>query len=136
MGLIGEGVDILKLVNKAQNADLYKQLGEWIDKVLDLQRQNEELTAERNQLREQVRFKGVLERVAGHTFVQGDDEEICPRCAEVKAIPVHLIPQHSKLLPFQKAACPECKIEFHHSVPMKRTELLRQLDGSAGQGSN
>jgi hypothetical protein len=122
MGLIGEGVDILKLVNKAQNADLYMQLGQWIDKVLDLQRQNDELTTERNQLREQVRFNGVLERVDGHTFVQGDDEEICPRCAEVKSIAVHLIPQRSKHPPFQRAGCPECKIELQHNVPMTRTK--------------
>ena len=121
MGLIGEGMDVLKLVNKAQNADLYMQLGAWIDKVLDLQRQNDELTTEKNQLREQVRFKAVLERVDGHTFVQGDDEEICPRCAEARSIAVHLIPQHSRHAPFQKAGCPECKIEFHHNVPMKRT---------------
>ncbi len=81
MGVISEGVDILKLVNKAQNADLYKQLGEWIDKVIELQKENEELRVERNQLREQVRFKAVLERINGHTFVQGGDEEICPSCA-------------------------------------------------------
>ena len=120
MTLIGEGVDILKLVNKAQNADLYKQIGEWIEKVLDLQKKNEELTAERNELREQLRFKGTLERIKGHTFVQGDEEEICPRCAEVDAKPVHLFPVHSKHPPFQKAGCPACKTEFSHNIPYTR----------------
>jgi hypothetical protein len=44
VGVIGEGVDLLKLVDKGVNADLYKQLGEWIDKVGNLQREVEELS--------------------------------------------------------------------------------------------
>ena len=126
MGIVSEGVDLLKLANKVQNADLYKELGSWIDKVTDLQKENEELKAERNQLREQVRFKGILERIKGHTFVQGDDEEVCPRCAEVEYVSVHLIPQHSKLPPFQKASCPKCRIEFNHNMPYTRQMLAQK----------
>lgn len=124
MTLIGEGVEIMKLVDKARNVELYKELGVWIDKVLELQKSNDELTAERNRMRDQLEFKGRIERLSGHSFVEGDDEEICSRCAEVKSVPVHLIPQHSKHAPFQKAACPECKIEFHHNRPMLRHELV------------
>ena len=125
MSLIGEGVYILKLVNKAQNADLYKEIGEWIEKVLDLQKRNDELTTERNQLREQARFKGILERVNGHTFAQGDDEEICPRCAEADSKAVHLISVHSKQRPYQKAGCPNCKLEMSHNIPYTRALASR-----------
>jgi hypothetical protein len=125
MGLIGEGWDILKLVNKAQNAELYKELGEWIDKVVELQKQNEELTSQRNQLREQVRFKGVLERINGHIFIQGDDEEICPRCAEVDMRPVHLLRLHSQRPPFVKATCPACGLAMDHNVPFSRERALQ-----------
>jgi hypothetical protein len=126
MGLISEGVDLLKLANRAQNADLYKQLGEWIDKVTELHKQNEELTVERNQLREQVRFKGMLERINGHTFVEGDDEEICSRCAEVDLRPVHLARLHSKHPPFVKATCPACKLEMDHNVPFNRARASKE----------
>jgi len=34
---ISEGVDLLNLLDKAKNADLYKKLGEWIEKVQSLQ---------------------------------------------------------------------------------------------------
>jgi hypothetical protein len=46
VGVIGEGVDLVELVDKGVNADLYKQLGEWIDidKVGNLQREVEELS--------------------------------------------------------------------------------------------
>ncbi|MFZ0661387.1 MAG: hypothetical protein WAM66_01735 [Acidobacteriaceae bacterium] len=120
MGIVSEGVDVLKLVNKVQNADLYRELDGWIDKVRDLQKENEIFREERDSLREQVRFKGVIERVNGHVFIQGEDEEVCPKCAEVDLKPIHLIPHHSKHAPFQKAWCPKCEIEFQHNVPYSR----------------
>jgi len=110
MSLIGEGMEILSLVNKAQNADLYKDLGSWIEKVLSLQLQVDELTAERNNLREQLRFKGTLERINRHAFVQGDDEEICPRCADVDRRPVHLVARW--WMGMMQSVCPQCKLEL------------------------
>jgi len=125
MGLIGEGIEILNLVNKAQNAELYKELGEWIDKVGELQKQVEALTGERNDLREIVRFRGVYERINGHAFVQGDDEEICPRCAEVDSRPVHLARKHSKFGGL-RAGCTQCPVELRHGSPYSRQTALRE----------
>ena len=125
MGLVSEGVDLLKLANKVQNVDLYKQLAEWVDKVTELQKENETLREERDKLSGQLRFKGALERINGHVFVEDDDDEICPRCAESELVPIHLLPHHSKHAPFQKAWCPKCQTEFHHNVPYSRT-LARQ----------
>jgi hypothetical protein len=120
MGIIGDGMEILGLINKAQNADLYRQVGEWIDKVAELQKQNDELRTEVKDLRDKLRFKGVIERINGHVFIQGDDEEVCPRCAEVDLRPVHLIPHRSKFPPYQKAFCPSCEREFQHNLPYSR----------------
>jgi|SRR6185437_8915413 len=125
MGIVSEGVDLLRLVNKAQSVDLYRELGAWIDKVADLQKENDALRQERDALKEQVRFKSVIERVNGHLFIQGEDEEICPRCAEADLQPIHLIPHHSKQAPFQKAWCPKCQIEFQHNAPYSRTLASR-----------
>lgn len=127
MSLIGEGIELLKLLDKAKNAELYKQLGEWIDRVVDLQKTNNDLTAERNKFREELRFKSIIERLEGHAFVQGDDEEICPRCAEATSKPIHLIGHHSQRPPFQKAFCPECKTEFQHNIPYTRQMLATRI---------
>jgi hypothetical protein len=126
MSLIGEGMEILNLINKAQNAELYKQIGEWIDKVEKLQLRVDQLSDENKVLKEEVRFKGILERINGHTFLQGDDDEICPGCAEANSKPIHLIPHHSKHAPFQKAWCPKCQTEFQHNVPYSR-DLASQV---------
>lgn len=120
MSLFGEGIEMLKLVDQGRNAVLWHQLGQWIDKVSELQKRNEELVTENATLREEVRFKGVLERIDGHTFVQGDDEEICSRCAEVDKRLVHLLALHSSKPPYQKATCPSCKTEMLHAIPRKR----------------
>ena len=126
MGLITEGLDVLKLVNKAQNFELYEQIAKWIDKVAELQKQNEELTAERNRLRDEIVFKGVLERIEGHTFVQGDDEEICPRCAEVESILVHLQAMSSKTMPGVKSTCPNCKTAYLDNKPRNRAHFVQR----------
>lgn len=131
MSIIGEGLEILGLIDKAKNADVYRQLGDYIDKVREQQIENDRLHTEIRDLKEQLRFKGVIERINGHVFVRGDDEEICPRCAEVKLLPIHLIPQRSKHAPFQKAFCPECKIEFNHNIPYSRALALRNTPTTA-----
>ncbi len=125
MSIIGDGIDLLRLVNKAQNADLYKQLGEWIDKVGELQKQTDELKAERDALKEKLRVKATLERVNGHLYIQSDDEEICSRCAEVDHLPVHLITVHSARPPYQSASCPSCKTTYMSGRPIFRSELKR-----------
>jgi len=120
MSIIGEGLEILGLIDKAKNADVYRQLGDYIDKVREQQVENDKLHTEIRTLKEQLRFKGSIERVNGHTFVQSDDEEICPRCAEVDRTLVHLIRVHSKLPPYVKAGCPDCKLEMDHNIPYTR----------------
>src|SRR5690349_3979407 len=97
MSIIGDGLEILGLIDKAKNADVYRQLGDYIDKVREQQVENDKLHTEIRDLKEQLRFKGSIERIKGRTFVQGDDEQICPRCAEVDKIPVHLM-----MLPYPK----------------------------------
>jgi len=125
MSLIGEGMELLGLFDKAKNAELYKQLGDWIDKVRILQVENERLLAEQKELREQLRFTGVVERINGHTFVEGDDEEICPRCAEVDRRPVHLIQILTKLTGL-RVSCPSCKLELPRRHPKKRSDPVAE----------
>lgn len=122
MGLIGEGIDLLKLVDKARNADLYKQLGEWIDRVGELQKRNSALEAELVELKGRLNFMRAAERISGHTFVEGDDEEVCSRCAEVDRRGVHLISGmvagHGRW-----SICPQCKAPGKSSRPATRQSI-------------
>ena len=122
MGVIGEGVDLLKLVDKGVNADLYKQLGEWIDKVANLQKDVEELRAKNLQLEERLRFKGKIQKIDGHVYVDDDDDEICPRCAAVDLRPVPLLDMNIDGRGM-RATCPQCKIaigNFGGPIPKRR----------------
>jgi TIR domain len=71
-------------------------------------RQDESLTAEDEQFREQLKFRKSLQRIASHTFIEGDDEEICSRCAEVDCKAVHLLDMNIDGRG-KKATCPQCK---------------------------
>ena len=79
MGVVGDGVDLLRLVDKGAHADLYKQLGEWIDKVADLQKEKDELQSKNRRLEEQLVFKGSFRQTGTHSYVEGQEEEICSR---------------------------------------------------------
>jgi hypothetical protein len=121
MSIIGEGLEILGLIDKAKNADVYRQLGDYIDKVRALQLENERITDRLKETERQLVFSGRIERIKSHVFVEGDDEEICPRCAEVDHRPVHLmilrIPQIGARL-----GCPQCNLQTHRHYPLKRGE--------------
>ena len=123
MSIIGEGLEILGLIDKAKNADVYRQLGDYIDKVRALQIENDRLLTEQRELKEQLRFKGSIERVKGRTFVQGDDEQICPRCAEVDHIPIHLMTLPYPKPPYVRSTCPACKGITEDNRPLRRHEL-------------
>ena len=127
MGIIGEGMEILGLIDKARNADVYRQLGDYVDKVRALQLENHHLAEKLQEAERQLVFNGKIERIKGHVFIEGDDEEICPRCAEVDRRPVHLmilrIPQVGARL-----ACPECDLLTHRHVPLKRAEAQAKTD--------
>jgi regulator of replication initiation timing len=127
MSILGEGLEILGLIDKAKNADVYRHLGDYIDKVRELQLENEHLSERLKEVERQLEFKGKIERIKGHVFVEGDDEEICPRCAEVDRKPVHLmvlrVPQDGFRL-----CCPQCNLKTHRHVPLKRADAQAKTD--------
>jgi hypothetical protein len=120
MSFINEGLEILNLVDKAKNAKLYKELGEWVTKVDDLEKMKDALGKRVVELTEQLRFKGKVQRIAGHTFVEGDNEEVCSRCASIDHTPVYLIDMDADGRG-KKATCPQCKTgNGTHFPPMSR----------------
>jgi len=123
VGVMGEGLELLKLVDKGVNADLYKQLGEWIEKVRSLQKDVDDLTAKNLQLEERLRFKGKVQKIGGHTYVEGDDEEMCSRRVAVDFLAVPLLDMDIDGRG-RKATCPQCKTArgVGPPIPRKRAE--------------
>jgi hypothetical protein len=106
MSLISEGTELLGLINKGANAELYTKLGKYIDETFALYRERERLNGENRDLREQLRFKGTIVRVKGITFIDGDPDAVCGRCADVENRPVHLV----RIL--EGTTCPQCKTKY------------------------
>ncbi len=94
--------------------------------VAALQQENSLLVGENAQLTEKLRFRSSVQRIAGHSYADGDNEEICSRCAEVDLQPVHLldlnIDGRGKM-----ATCPQCKTASGSPAPpisRKRAEEI------------
>jgi hypothetical protein len=120
MGVIGDGLELMKLANVATNADLYEKLGKYVEKAQILQAQVELLQEENKALQEQIRIRGSLVRLRGLTYLDGDDDPICGRCAEVRSLIVHL---HKP--PLKSVCCPECNMLYGHAP--KRSQLEQQV---------
>jgi hypothetical protein len=67
-------------------------------------------------LADQLRFKGKVEYIAGHTFVEGLDQEICARCADIdhKAVRLQDMNIDGRGM---KATCPQCKTASGRLAP-------------------
>jgi len=108
MGAISDGLELLEVMRKSLSAAQYKEIGDLITEVRHVQKERDALAGRVLDLSEQLRFKGRVEYIAGHTFVEGRDEEICSRCADVDNRPVRLLDMNTNGRGM-KATCPECK---------------------------
>src|ERR1700758_495225 len=93
MGFVGDGLEVLKLANVAANAELYEKLAKYVDEAQQLKAKLEELEGSNKALQEQLRYKGAFVRRAGWVYIEGDEEPLCSRCADVDRQPVHLLHQ-------------------------------------------
>ena len=131
-GTRGRGVDLLKLVDKGEHADLYKQLGEWIDKVLSLQKENDELRAKCVLFEQQLRFKGSFQRIGDHTYITEHDDEVCSRCADIDFRPVRLLDMAIDGRG-RRATCPQCKAARGVGPPISKQ---RAQESAARRSAN
>jgi hypothetical protein len=123
MGMISDGLEVMKLANVAANADLYEKLAKFVEKAQELQAKVESLEASNKELQEQLRFKGRIIRIWKCTYVDGDEEPICQRCAEVDGIPVHFIESRVGSLG-DRFFCPQCKTRSGNQFPRSQAERL------------
>ncbi len=128
--MIGEGLELMKLANIGANADIHEKLGKFVEKAQDLQAKVEALEEQNKELREQLRFRGIVERINGCSYVVGEQEPICPRCAEVDRRPVHFVTtRHEKM--GHLVVCPQCKTQAVYQRRRAESErLLAQSDAS------
>ena len=121
MSVIGDGVEILKLVNKGANADLYEKLGKFIDRANDLQARVDQLNDTNKELTERLRIKSSLYQISGVLFIQDDPYPLCSKCYEVTKLLVHVtLPANRD---FGIPRCPNCGTYYGEAY------LRDELDG-------
>ena len=123
MGIISDGLEIMKLVNMGANAELFGKLAKFVEEAQELKAKVEKLDEANRSLREQLRFKGTVVRVAGCMYIEGDEEQICSHCAEVDNIPVHVSYQVLEKLG-RTAMCPRCKNKAYPFLKRSNAEEM------------
>ena len=123
MGIISDGIELTKLVNKAANVELYLKLAEWIERVEELKAKNDLLEEQNRQLKESLRFKGSFVRIGPCVYVDGDEDPICSHCADVDNRPIHIWEQRLKDIGVTPM-CPRCKNQARYFFKRSKVESL------------
>jgi FtsZ-binding cell division protein ZapB len=121
MGIIGDGIEVMKLVSMGANAELYGKLAKFVEEAQELNAKVEQLEESNKHLREQLKFKGTIVRISGNVYIDGDDEPIWSRCADVDHRPVH-IAYHRDAKMGLMAMCPQCKSQSRRYVLRSKIE--------------
>jgi hypothetical protein len=121
MGIIGDGLEILKLVNMGANAELYGKMAKFVEETQELKVKVDALEEANRDLIDKLRFKGTIVRIQGNVYVDGDDEPICSRCADIDHRPVH-ISHHRDIKMGLMAMCPQCKVQSRRYVLRSKIE--------------
>jgi hypothetical protein len=121
MGVLNDGLELLEVMRKGLSAAQDKEIGDLITEIRHVQTERDSLAVRVLDLSEQLRFKGRVEYIAGATFVEGFDQEICPRCADVEHKPVRLQDMTVDGRGM-KATCPQCKTAIGNRSPITRQQ--------------
>jgi hypothetical protein len=123
MGIVGDGLEIMKLLNMGANADVHEKLGKFIDRANDLQAKVEQLEQTNKELTEKLRIKDGLYQIWGVLFMEGDPYPLCSKCYEVEKKLVHVeLPEDRD---YANPRCQNCST-YH-----PKADLRDKLNGPA-----
>jgi hypothetical protein len=89
------------------------------ERIEALQQENSSLAAENAVLHDKINVKDSVQRIHGRTYINGNDEEICSRCADVDFRAVRLLDMNIDGRGL-KATCPHCKTARGNGPPIPR----------------
>jgi hypothetical protein len=104
MGIVENTKEIVDLVKKVGDADLYRRIVELEHEVFQLSRENLILKKNEAELQDQLRNRGKM-RFQKPFYYNGEDQDpYCPRCWDASTLAVHLFQTTEK-----RFDCPNCK---------------------------
>jgi hypothetical protein len=94
MGVIEDATELVGLIKRVGDADLYRRIVKLEGEVIDLTR-DKRLAQERiAELERTLKFRDELEFREPFFWAKGDTVPYCPRCWEEKRIAVHITYSH------------------------------------------
>jgi hypothetical protein len=108
-GVLSNAKEIVELVHKAGNLDLYRRLVELQEEIVELAQQKTEVEGKFAAAKRELDLRKSLEFKTPFYFLSTDSIPFCPRCWENNSKPIHLL-----ILPggqdFQKATSTFCSV--------------------------
>ena len=108
MGILDEMKEVVDLIRKVGDADLYRKIAKLEGEVIDLTRDKRRAEEEVEELQRALKFTKELVLKDGLYWLQGDAVPFCTRCfdAEKKAIRIKRLALQEK---GHRLQCPNCQ---------------------------
>jgi hypothetical protein len=108
MGILDEMKEVVDLIRKVGDADLYRKISKLEGEVIDLTRDKRRGEERIEELERTLKFSKELVLKDGFYWVEGDSAGFCTACWDAKRLAVHV-----KRLPLPvescRYQCPHCK---------------------------
>jgi len=108
MGVVDSVKEVVELVRKIDNVELYRKILDLQSEINELTRENMTLEQDVEKLKKALAFQDKLTFKAPFWFAEGDPVPFCPRCWEADKEAIHVVVARDGIA----CKCPECERGF------------------------
>ena len=124
MSIISSGKEIIDLIQKAGDMDLYRKMVDLQGELVKLAGTNVELSKKNADLEKQLALKQTMEWSGDYYWIKDDPTPFCPRCFDHDHKAIHLAHTREMRKPW---ACPHCKSVFTKHTTSSVSRATGQL---------
>lgn len=116
MDIISRGQEIVSLIQKVGDIELYKKIVELQGDLVKLSQENFACQRKCLELNEELRLKKSLRHERSVYYAEGDNIPFCPRCWEMNDKLIHLFGQEMMNKDTESWSCHTCHYDFTAEV--------------------
>ncbi len=105
MSIISDAKEIVKLVRKLDDVELYRKILKLEEEIIEITRKNNDLQQKIDELKKIIETETSLEFRPPFYYRAGDDIPLCPKCWEVDKKIIHLVNVRTAFNPLRCQSC-------------------------------
>ena len=117
MSIIDNAKEVVEIIRKLDNRDLYRKILDLQGEIIDLTHENRSLAEKNRDLKEKLSLSKRMTFKKPFYYQKDDPVPFCPRCWEAKELPIHLIEFDRPDAETTVYKCPNCDKRYRDKHP-------------------